>query len=105
MNPSHPITEGVGEFIHLEQEEMYGEHFDIPAPDELIFITGYPNQEVFRGGLTYRRGNGKIFYFQPGHETYPTYYNEQVQLVIKNAIKWAAPKKNIRPVYGHFKNK
>ena len=105
VNPSHPITEGVGEFIHLEQEEMYGEHFDIPAPDELIFITGYPNQEVFRGGLTYRRGNGKIFYFQPGHETYPTYYNEQVQLVIKNAIKWAAPKKNIRPVYGHFENR
>lgn len=101
VNPSHPIVEGVGEYIELEQEEMYGEHFDVPAPDELIFITGYSNGEVFRGGMTYRRGNGKIFYFHPGHETYSSYYNEKVQLVIKNAIRWAAPK-NSQPVYGHF---
>ena len=104
VNPSHPIVEGIGESIELEQEEMYGEHFDVPAPDELIFITGYPNKEVFRGGMTYRRGNGKIFYFRPGHETYKSYYNEQVQQVIMNAINWSAPKDNIQPVYGHFEN-
>jgi trehalose utilization protein len=104
VNPSHPIVEGIGEYIDLEQEEMYGEHFDVPAPDELIFITGYPNEEVFRGGMTYRRGNGKIFYFQPGHETYKSYYNEKVQRVIVNAIHWAAPKDNIQPAYGHFEN-
>ena len=102
VNPSHPITEGIGEFIELEEEEMYGEHFDVPAPDELIFISSYPNGEVFRGGMTYRRGNGKVFYFHPGHETYPSYYNEQVQQVINNAIRWSAPSNTIRPSYGHY---
>src|SRR5699024_681074 len=102
VNPSHPITVGIGEWIELEQEEMYGEHFDVPAPDELIFISSYPNGEVFRGGMTYRRGNGKIFYFHPGHETYPSYYNEKVQQVIKNAINWSAPIDTARPTYGHF---
>lgn len=101
VNPSHEITTGIGEWIDLDQEEMYGEHFDVPAPDELIFITGYPNGEVFRGGMTYRRGNGKIFYFHPGHETYPTYYQQPIQQVIKNAVNWAAPG-NQRPSYGHF---
>lgn len=103
VNPSHPITAGIGEFIELEEEEMYGEHFDVPAPDELIFISSYPNGEVFRGGMTYRRGNGKIFYFHPGHETYPSYYNEQVQQVIRNAIRWSAPINTTRPSYGHYK--
>ena len=88
--------------IELEQEEMYGEHFDIPAPDELVFVTWFPGGEVFRSGCTYRRGNGKVFYFQPGHETYPSYYNEQVQKVIKNAISWCAPTENTYPTYGHY---
>ncbi|WP_326716904.1 ThuA domain-containing protein [Vagococcus jeotgali] len=101
VNPSHPIVEGIGEYIELEQEEMYGEHFDIPAPDELIFINWYQGGEVFRGGCTYRRGNGKIFYFQPGHETYPSYYHPKVQHVIKNAIKWCSPTENTYPTYGN----
>lgn len=102
VNPSHPITAGIGEFIDLEKEEMYGEHFDIPAPDELIFISWFPNGEVFRSGCTFARGNGKIFYFQPGHETYNSYYNEKVQQVIINAVNWAKPTDNLRPYYGHF---
>ncbi|MCM3697849.1 ThuA domain-containing protein [Paenibacillus macerans] len=102
VNPSHPIVEGIGDFIELEQEEMYGEHFDIPAPDELIFVSWFPGGEVFRSGSTYRRGNGKIFYFQPGHETYPSYYNEKVQKVIKNGIRWCAPTQNLYPAYGHY---
>ena len=101
INPSHPITDGIGEYIELEKEEMYGEHFDIPAPDELIFINWYQGGEVFRGGCTYKRGNGKIFYFQPGHETYPSYYNSKVQRVIKNAVKWATPTDSTYPTYGH----
>lgn len=99
--PSHPITQGIGEMIELEQEEMYGEHFDIPAPDELIFLNWYQGGEVFRGGCTYYRGNGKVFYFQPGHETYPSYYHEKVQRVIKNAIRWAKPIDSVYPTYGH----
>ncbi|KAF1299508.1 trehalose utilization protein ThuA [Enterococcus sp. JM4C] len=102
VNPSHPIVEGVGEYIELEKEEMYGEHFDIPAPDEVVFISWFPGGEVFRSGVTYRRGNGKIFYFQPGHETYPSYYNEKVQRVIKNGVRWCAPTENVYPYYGHF---
>ncbi|MFP7221470.1 ThuA domain-containing protein [Priestia filamentosa] len=103
VEPSHPITEGIGEFIELEREEMYGEHFDIPAPDELIFTSWFEGGEVFRSGCTYKRGNGKVFYFRPGHETYPTYYNKEIQRVIKNAVQWAKPVDRKRPVYGNAK--
>ncbi|OKL35513.1 ThuA domain-containing protein [Domibacillus mangrovi] len=103
IDPAHPIAAGIGEYFELEQEEMYGEHFDIPAPDELVFMSWFEGGEVFRSGMTYKRGNGKIFYFRPGHETYPTYYNENVQTIIKNAVKWAAPVKRKRPVYGNAK--
>ncbi|MGF2615121.1 trehalose utilization protein ThuA [Rossellomorea vietnamensis] len=101
VDPSHPIAEGLGEYIELEREEMYGEHFDIPAPDELVMVSWFEGGEVFRSGCTYRRGNGKVFYFRPGHETYPTYYNKEVQKVIVNAVNWAAPVKRERPVYGN----
>ncbi|MCA1061817.1 ThuA domain-containing protein [Rossellomorea sp. AcN35-11] len=103
IDPSHPITAGLGEYIELEKEEMYGEHFDIPAPDQLVMVSWFEGGEVFRSGCTYQRGNGKIFYFRPGHETYPTYYNEQVQKVIGNAVRWAAPVDRERPVYGNAK--
>lgn len=104
VNPGHPITNGIGEYIELEKEETYGEHFDIPAPDELLLISWYPGGEVFRSGCTYTRGNGKIFYFQPGHETYPSYYNEKVQQVIKNAVLWCQSTRNQYPNYGHFES-
>jgi len=89
--PSHPITEGIGDFIELKAEEMYGEPFGIPTPDELIFISWFTGGEVFRSGATWYRGNGRIFYFRPGHETYPTYHHPEIQRVIANAIRWAAP--------------
>jgi trehalose utilization protein len=101
VDPTHPIAEGIGEYIELEQEEMYGEHFDIPAPDELIFTSWFEGGEIFRSGCTFKRGNGKIFYFRPGHETYPTYHNEQVQQVIKNAVNYVKPVIRNRPVYGN----
>ncbi|MDX2004073.1 MAG: ThuA domain-containing protein [Meiothermus sp.] len=89
--PGHPITEGIGEHITLEAEEMYGEHFDIPQPDELVFVSWFSGGEVFRSGACYRRGQGRVFYFRPGHETYPTYHNPEIQRVIANAVRWAAP--------------
>lgn len=101
VDPSHPITEGIGEYIEIEKEEMYGEHFDIPAPDQLVFVSWFEGGEVFRSGCTYQRGNGKIFYFRPGHETYPTYHNKEIQKVLLNAAKWAAPTKREYPVYGN----
>ncbi|MGF7031368.1 trehalose utilization protein [Paenibacillus mucilaginosus] len=103
VNPGHPIVEGIGEYIEFEEEEMYGEHFDIPAPDELIMVSWFEGGEVFRSGCTFTRGQGKIFYFRPGHETYPTFYNEQVRRVLSNAVKWAAPSTREYAKYGNHK--
>ncbi len=91
VDPGHPIAQGLGKYFELEHEEMYGEPFGIPEPQKVIFLGWYEGGEAFRSGCCYVRGNGKIFYFQPGHETYPTYYNKDVQTVIKNAVRWAEP--------------
>ncbi|NRA27698.1 MAG: ThuA domain-containing protein [Opitutales bacterium] len=88
--PSHPITQGIGEYIELPDTEMYGERFDIPEPDRLIFISWFEGGEVFRSGCTWNRGNGRVFYFRPGHETFPIYYNPQIQTILQNAAYWAA---------------
>lgn len=87
----HPITEGIGKYIELEHEEMYGEPFGIPTPETLVFVSWFSGGEIFRSGCCYTRGQGKIFYFRPGHETYPTYHNVEVQRVISNAVRWAMP--------------
>lgn len=103
VDPSHSITEGLGHYIELQQEETYGEFFDIPAPDELIFVGWFQGGEVFRSGCTFYRRRGKIFYFQPGHETHPTYYNKEILLVIANAVRWAASPHGAEPVFGNAK--
>ncbi len=90
-DPSHPICKGLGRYVEVPHEEMYSEPFGIPEPDQLIFIGWYEGGEAFRSGVTYRRGGGKIFYFQPGHESYATYYVPDVQTIIRNAVYWAAP--------------
>jgi trehalose utilization protein len=100
VNPSHPIVDGIGEYIELPQEEMYGEFFDIPQPDDLIFVSWFTGGEVFRSGCCYQRGQGKIFYFRPGHESYPTYHNAEVLRVIANGVKWAAPVNGPVPNFG-----
>lgn len=89
--PGHPIAAGLGEMFMLEHEEMYGEHFDVPPPETLVFVSWFSGGEVFRSGCCYTRGAGKIFYFRPGHETLPTYHNADVQRVIANGVRWAAP--------------
>ena len=91
INPDHPIAKGVPQYFNLDVEEMYGERFDIPQPDELVFIGWFKGGEVFRSGCTWQRGLGKVFYFQPGHETNPTFYHPEIQKIINNAVKWAAP--------------
>jgi trehalose utilization protein len=90
VEPSHPITDGIDEYIELPEAEMYGERFDIPAPDELVFTSWFEGGEVFRSGCCYTRGNGRVFYFRPGHETYPVYHDEAVRQVLRNAVGWAA---------------
>lgn len=89
--PGHPIAAGITEPIVLEREELYGEYFDIPKPDDVIFTGWFQGGAVFRSGCTWSRGYGKIFYFQPGHEEYPIYYHPQIQQVITNAVRYCAP--------------
>ena len=91
VNPGHPIARGIGPFIELPNTEMYGEPFIVPTPEEEVFISWFEGGEVFRSGCCWRRGNGKVFYFRPGHETYPIYHNRQVLQVLANAAHWAAP--------------
>ena len=86
---NHPIAAGLPDHFELENEEMYGEPFSVPEPLETVFISWFQGGEVFRSGLTYKRGAGNVFYFRPGHETYPTYYDPNVQTVLRNAVRWA----------------
>ncbi|RKN12593.1 ThuA domain-containing protein [Streptomyces radicis] len=89
--PAHPIAAGVPQPLIIEQQEMYGEFFDIPAPDELVFISSFSGGEVFRSGCVFHRGKGRIFYFSPGDQDYPVYHHPGVRRVIANAVAWARP--------------
>ena len=89
VNPGHPIAAGLPDRFELEHEEMYGEPFAIPEPLETVFVSWFQGGEVFRSGVTWRRGAGNVFYFRPGHETYPTYHDPNVAKVLRNAVRWA----------------
>lgn len=91
VNPTHPITQGVPSPLILEGQEMYGEYFDIPQPDDLIFISSFSGGEVFRSGATFTRGLGKVFYFSPGDQDYPVYHHPDIHRVLANAVRWAMP--------------
>lgn len=101
VEPGHPIAAGLDECIEVGPEEMYGERFDIPAPETLVFVSWFTGGEVFRSGCCYTRGRGKIFYFRPGHESFPTYFQPTVRRVIANAVRWAAPSAGPAPVFGN----
>lgn len=102
VNPAHPIAQGIDEKIMIDHEEMYGEHFDIPQPEELVFVSWFEGGEVFRSGCCWHRGKGKIFYFRPGHEMFPVYHMPEIQKVIINAVRWACPPENMATVrYGN----
>jgi trehalose utilization protein len=103
IEPGHPIAQGLGEYIEIPHVEMYGERFDIPAPDTLVFVSWFAGGEVFRSGCCFHRGSGKIFYFRPGHETFPIYYQPEVRLVLKNAVIWAAPAGGPKVTFGQRK--
>ncbi|MGA0568474.1 ThuA domain-containing protein [Rathayibacter sp. KR2-224] len=98
VNPSHPIAEGVPSPLVIGEQEMYGEYFDVPTPDELVFVSSFSGGEVFRSGITYRRGLGKVFYFSPGDQEYPVFFHEDVRDVLANAVRWAAPPRGVTQV-------
>lgn len=103
VNPSHPLAAGLtDEYFEIDQSEMYGEFFDIPPPEELVFVSWFEGGEVLRSGCTFRRGKGKIVYFSPGHETFPIYHHPQVRRVIANAVAWSAP--TGAPYHGQGRN-
>ncbi len=91
VEPGHPIVDGLPPYFEIPHEEMYGERFDVPHPEATVFISWFQGGNVFRSGCCYTRGKGRIFYFRPGHETFPTYRQREVQIVIRNAVRWAAP--------------
>ena len=95
VKPGHPIARGVEQGFTIDAQEMYGEHFDVPDPDELVFVSNFAGGEVFRSGLCYTRGYGRVFYFSPGDQEYPVYHHPQVRRVLANAIEWATPSREI----------
>lgn len=104
IDPSHPIAEGLPEYIDIPNVEMYGERFEVPTPDEIVFISWFAGGEVFRSGCCWKRGLGKVFYFRPGHEEYPIYYREDITKILTNAVRWAAPRNITPPTLGNFKS-
>jgi trehalose utilization protein len=89
VNPAHPVAAGVPPVFRIDAQEMYGEYFDIPQPDELVFISSFAGGEVFRSGCCFFRGAGRVFYFSPGDQEYPVYHHPIVRRVIANAVRWA----------------
>jgi trehalose utilization protein len=100
VEPGHPIAKGLDQYFEVPHAEMYGERFDIPAPDTLVFVSWFAGGEVFRSGCCYHRGAGKVFYFRPGHETYPIFYQPEVLRVLTNAVHWAAPVDGPKHIFG-----
>lgn len=101
IDRSHPIAQGIGEYFELPHTEMYGEPFDIPAPEGLVLVSWFAGGEVFRSGCCFSRGRGKVFYFRPGHESFPIYHDHNVQRVIANAVRWAATGHAAAPTFGN----
>ena len=99
---SHPIANGIPEYFDIPHEETYGERFDIPKPDDVVFISNFSGGEVFRSGCTFTRGMGKIFYFRPGHEEFPVYHMEVIGKILRNAASWCYTENKVAPTFGHY---
>lgn len=103
IEPAHPIARNLPEYIEIEHEETYGERFEIPTPDELVFISWFSGGEVFRSGCCYKRGLGKVFYFRPGHEEYPVYHRKDIAQILKNAVEWDKPSNGPKSTLGNYR--
>lgn len=91
--PDHPIAKGVPAEFSIAQTEMYDEPFHVPTPDAVVLEEHWERGEWFRSGSLWNVGKGKVFYFRPGHETYPVYKDPNVLRVIENAVRWLGEKK------------
>lgn len=90
--PQHPIAAGLPEKWDIPQTEMYGEPFHVPAPDQVVFEETWDKGEHFRSGAVWKVGHGRVFYFRPGHETYPVFKQAEPLRVVENAVRWLGPK-------------
>jgi len=86
--PKHPLAAGLREKWDIPQTEMYGGTFHVPKPDEVVFQEDWDKGESFTSGSVWNVGKGKVFYFRPGHETYPIYKQAEPLRVIENAVRW-----------------
>src|SRR6185436_12386612 len=86
--PHHPIARGLpGRFV-IPKTEMYDEPFHVPAPDSVVFEERWQAGEWFRSGMVWQLGDGKVFYFRPGHETYPVFKEKTCLQIVRNAVRW-----------------
>jgi len=90
--PNHPLAAGLPAQWDIPRTEMYGEPFHVPEPDEVVFEERWDKGEYFRSGCVWKIGKGRVFYFRPGHETYPVFKQEEPLRVIENAVRWLGPR-------------
>jgi trehalose utilization protein len=93
LSPEHPIMKGLPVNFQIPQTEMYDEPFHVPAPDQVLFEETWATGEWFRSGMLWKLGKGKVFYFRPGHETFPVFKEQKVMQILSNAAKWLASAK------------
>lgn len=91
----HPIVKGLSPVLRLQQTEMYNEPFHVPEPDQLILEECWEGGEWFRSGMLWNLGKGKVFYFRPGHETYPIFKEKWVMQLLTNAVQWLGQTKTV----------
>jgi trehalose utilization protein len=96
VKPSHPVARGIPNPVVIPAQEAYCEPFDIPEPEELVFISSFGEGQVLRSGCAYHRGHGRVFYFGPGDQKYPVYHQPEIRQVIANAARWAAGERRPR---------
>jgi trehalose utilization protein len=90
ITPGHPIAEGIPATFEVSQTEMYDEPFHVPEPDQVLFEERWDDGAWFRSGMVWELGHGKVFYYRPGHETYPVYKEAIPLKILVNAARWMA---------------
>ena len=88
--PDHPIARGLPATWDIPKTEMYDEPFHVPAPDAVVFEERWDKGEWFRSGSLWKVGKGGVFYYRPGHETFPVFKQVENLRVVENATRYLA---------------
>jgi trehalose utilization protein len=92
--PDHPIAAGLPKQFDIPRTEMYDAPFHVPKPDAILFEERGDAGEHFPSGCLWTLGKGHVFYFRPGHESYPVYKQAEPLRVVENAARWLGGKKS-----------